>query len=62
MLFNTKKNQINGTAFCLECEYFINKKCEGLGKICYEYDPYTMKVLDPITHLPKKEKGEGNGH
>lgn len=58
MFFNTKKNRPNGTADCIECEYFKNKKCEGFGKICYEYDPITMKVLDPITHLPKKDKGE----
>lgn len=54
MLFNTKKNQINGTVFCLECEYFINKKCEGLGKCCFEYDPKTKVIIDPVTKLPIK--------
>lgn len=57
MLYNTKKNQINGTAFCLECEYFINKKCEGLGKRCFEYDPKTKVMIDPVTHLPINPKG-----
>lgn len=57
MLYNTKKNKINGTAFCLECEYFINKKCEGLGKCCFEYDPKTKVMIDPVTHLPINPKG-----
>ena len=62
MLFNIKKNRLNGTADCLKCEYFKNKKCEGIGRVCFEYDPITKTIFDPITHLAKILKEKDNGH
>jgi hypothetical protein len=63
VLFNIKKNRVQGTADCLKCNYFKNKKCGGLGKVCFEYDAITQTIFDPLTHLPitiEKEKQNGN--
>ena len=37
----------------MTCPYFDKekKKCNGLGKTCFEYDPKTKTVIDPITKL-----------
>lgn len=54
MLYNNDKERICTNIDCLTCTYFNaeNKKCNGIGKKCFEYDKYTMTVIDAITHLP----------
>lgn len=55
MLYNTQKKQVKQIMDCLTCPYFdkMKKKCVGgIGKVCFEYDPKTKIVIDPITHLP----------
>ena len=44
----------DGANIAMNQSYFdkARKKCLGLGKICFEYDPKTGVVLDPKTHLP----------
>lgn len=62
MLFNIKRNKVNKTGYCIGCQHFdrVKKQCNGIGKNCFEYDPKTKTVFDPLTKLPikLKEKGE----
>lgn len=58
MLYNKKTKDINKNKNCLTCEYFINNKCEGIGKVCFVYDPKTNLCIDPILKKPFKVKGE----
>lgn len=57
MLFNKKTNKKKKMTDCLECKYFDrkNKKCNGLDKNCFVYDPKTMTMLDSKTGLPIKK-------
>lgn len=54
MLYNKKLKKVQATSQCLTCEFFDKKKkkCLGFGKNCFEYDPTTKTVIDPITRLP----------
>lgn len=54
MLYNFEKRRIRTDVDCLTCEYFEKneKKCNGCGKKCLEYDPKTKTVIDSITRLP----------
>ena len=56
MLYNkfTKRPQV--MVDCQTCEFFDKKKkrCNGIGKNCFEFDPKTRTAFDPITHLPIK--------
>ena len=55
MLYNNKLGQFKTMTTCLYCEYFdkYNKKCNGgVGKVCFECDPKTMTLFDPVTRLP----------
>ena len=54
MLYNIKKKKTQSINDCLTCEKFDKKlcKCNGIGEICYEYDPLTETVIDGITKLP----------
>lgn len=56
MLFNRKLNKVKATSQCLTCELFDkkSKKCNGIGKICFEYDDKIQTVIDPVTKLPIK--------
>lgn len=58
MLYNLNKKHIKVNADCLTCEYFNRKlkKCEGVGKCCFEYDEKTKTAIDPVSHLPLKIK------
>lgn len=59
MLFNIEKDAVRTMVDCLECRFFDKnlKKCNGIGKICFEYDEKTKTLYDNITRLPMK-KGE----
>ena len=56
MLYNKDLKKIQATKQCMSCELFDKKrkKCNGIGKICFEYDEKTQTVIDPITRLPIK--------
>ena len=58
MLYNTQLKKPRTNLDCLSCEYFdkAKKKCNGFGKACFEYDPLTNTLLDPITRMPLKKK------
>lgn len=51
MLYNIKNKKLRTSVDCLYCQHFdkFNKKCNGLGKVCFEYDKKTNKIVDPIT-------------
>lgn len=51
MLYNIKKKKLATNVDCISCKHFdkFNKKCVGFGKICFEYDKKTNKIVDPIT-------------
>lgn len=53
MLYNKSTKNIKTQQDCAQCPYFneVEKKCEGIGKNCFEYDPITKKAIDPITRL-----------
>lgn len=57
MLFNKNTGKIKKSIDCLTCPHFDKKlkKCNGLGKVCFEYDSKTMTIIDPITGLPLKK-------
>lgn len=57
MLFNKEKGRPKNSLDCLTCPLFDgkNKKCMGIGKICFEYEPKTMTIIDPVTGLPLKK-------
>lgn len=59
MLYNIDKNDIQTNVMCIKCKYFDKKthKCNGIGKVCFEYDKKTKTIIDPITKLPLKLKG-----
>lgn len=60
MLFNIEKDAVKTMVDCLECKAFDKKlkKCNGIGKICFEYDEKTQTLYDNITKLPMHKKGE----
>lgn len=55
MLYNKKKGNKKKMTDCLECECFDRKekKCKGLGKVCFIIDK-TGTLYDPLTGLPVK--------
>lgn len=56
MLYNRDKQKIQKNVDCLTCPYFDGqkKKCNGIGKNCFEWDAKTQTAIDPITKLPIK--------
>lgn len=56
MLYNNEFERVQTNKDCLNCKYFDKEKkqCNGIGKVCFEYDKYTMTAIDPVTHLPIK--------
>ena len=41
---------------CANCAHFDRrtKTCNGLNKICFEYDEKTQTIIDGITKMPRK--------
>lgn len=58
MLYNIVKKKVVASADCLTCENFdkFHKKCNGIGKLCFEYDKITNKIVDPVTKKTIKVK------
>ena len=46
MLYNYKLKKVHTNIDCLTCECFDKKKkkCNGIGKICFEYDEKTKTI------------------
>ena len=60
MLFNIEEKKIKNTALCVNCKCFDKKTktCNGIGKVCFEYDEKIQTLIDPITKMPLKiERG-----
>lgn len=57
MLYNIEKRNTRNVLDCLTCRFFDKKykRCQGIGKVCFEYDAKTMTIIDPVTHLPLKK-------
>lgn len=56
MLYNKNLRKVQTKVDCQTCQYFDKKKkkCNGIGKVCFEYDEKTRTCFDPITKLPIK--------
>ena len=56
MLYNKELNKVKASSDCITCFYFDKKtkKCNGIGKNCFEFDAKTQTIFDPITKLPIK--------
>lgn len=66
MLYNKQLKRNTTSVDCLTCKCYNKKekKCEGLGIICNEIDPFTNTLMDAVTGLPidikNKEVENGN--
>lgn len=60
MLYNIEKGKVQKIEDCFSCPYFNQKakKCEGVNKACFVYDAKTQTIIDGVTKLPIKVKGE----
>ncbi|MBR4003081.1 MAG: hypothetical protein IKI95_03310 [Clostridia bacterium] len=56
MFYNVDLKKIQTNADCLVCPHFDKKKkkCNGVGRSCFEFDMKTRTIIDPITKLPIK--------
>lgn len=56
MLYNKELKKVKASSDCITCQYFNKKlkKCNGIGKNCFEYDVKTKTAFDPITKLAIK--------
>ena len=56
MVYNKELKKIKTSVDCITCSHFDKKKkkCFGIGKCCFEFDPKTRTAIDPITKLPIK--------
>lgn len=62
MIWNTEFNKEKSSSQCVSCSFFDKKlkKCNGFGKKCFEIDPKTMTLIDPVTKQSfKKENING---
>lgn len=56
MLYNKNLKKVKASSDCITCPNFDKKlkKCNGIGKVCFEYDEKTKTIFDSITKLPIK--------
>lgn len=56
MLYNQELRKVQRNSDCLTCSKFDRKtkKCNGIGKVCFEFDEKARIVIDPVTKLPIK--------
>ena len=56
MLYKRTDRRVRTSKDCITCPCFNVrlKKCNGIGKECFEYDEKTQTVIDPITNLAIK--------
>ena len=55
MLYNTKLKRVKTVQDCPTCACFDKrlKKCNGLNRVCFEYDAKTQTIIDGNTKLPR---------
>lgn len=53
MIYNRTTKKTQKATDCSVCQYYDRryKKCNGIGKNCFEYDDKTMLAVDPVTKL-----------
>lgn len=58
MLYNIERKKTMSPKDCLTCPHYDKgkKKCEGIGKACFEYDELTKTVIDGVTKLPLRSE------
>lgn len=56
MLYNIDKDRVKMDTDCLQCVHYdaFEKKCMGLGIVCYIYDENSNVIIDSVTRLPIK--------
>lgn len=56
MLYNKDLGKVRASSDCITCKHFdkTQKKCTGIGVCCFEYDPSTSTIIDPVTQIPLK--------
>lgn len=56
MLYNTELKKVKAVTDCPTCPHFDKKtkRCNGLNRVCFEYDPTTQTIIDGKTKLPRK--------
>lgn len=56
MLFNRKENRVRLETDCFTCPQFDRrlKRCNGINKVCFEYDEKTQTIIDGKLKLPLK--------
>ena len=56
MLYKRTDRRVRTSKDCITCPCFNVrlKKCNGIGKECFEYDEKTQTVIDPFTKLAIK--------
>lgn len=56
MLYNRDKKRVRVETDCFTCPQFDRrfKRCNGINKVCFEYDPKTRTIIDGKTKLPLK--------
>jgi len=56
MLYNKELKKVKQDVDCLECPDYDKqeKRCKGIGKTCFGYDPITQTCIDPITGMAFK--------
>lgn len=60
MLYNINEKKKQNLIMCFDCKEFDSKlkKCNGLNKTCFEYDEKTNTIIDGVTKMPVRLKGE----
>lgn len=55
-LYNKDLKRVITITDCATCPQFDRKlkKCNGIDKLCFEYDEKTKTCIDGVTHLPIK--------
>ena len=53
MLYNIEKKSVKTDMLCMDCPHYNKqiKKCEGIGKACFEYDEVTQTCIDAVTGM-----------
>ena len=60
MLYNRELKKVKTDVDCLECSKYDKqeKRCKGIGVVCFEYDQITQTCIDPITGMPFEVEDE----
>ena len=56
MIYNIDLKRLTKQTDCITCSKFDKqlKKCNGLNKVCFEYDGKTQTIIDGNTKLPRR--------